>query len=61
MKCQNCNNTATVHLTTAWQKVSMVYTVASPGLSTLDFVAYTSNVAAGSICFYADDASITRS
>lgn len=53
--------TANVHLTTSWQQVSLSYTVASPGQSTLDLVVYTSNVAAGAICFHADDASITRS
>jgi hypothetical protein len=52
--------TENVRLTTAWQQVSISYTITSPGQSTLDLIAYTSNVAAGGICFYADDASITR-
>ena len=43
-------------LTTSWQKLSVPYTIGSPG-STLDFNAYISSAAPGS-CFYADDASL---
>jgi parallel beta-helix repeat protein len=49
--------TAQVKLTTAWQQISVNYTAAAPGQSTLDFNAYVSNAAAGS-GFYADDAAV---
>jgi PKD repeat protein len=50
------SNTATITLSTAWQQVTVAYTVKSPG-STLDFNAYVNSAATGT-CFYADDASI---
>jgi parallel beta-helix repeat protein len=43
-------------LTTSWQQVTVTYTIKSPG-STLDFLAYVSSPAPGTV-FYADDASI---
>ena len=52
------SNSAQVTLSTSWQKVTVTYTIGSPG-STLDFQSYVTNPAAGS-AFYADDASITR-
>jgi hypothetical protein len=45
-----------ITLSTAWQQVTVTYTIKSPG-STLDFQAYVSNPAPGT-AFYADDASI---
>jgi parallel beta-helix repeat protein len=48
-----------VALTTSWRRVTVTYTPASPGSSTLDYTAYVSAAAPG-ICFYADDASIYR-
>jgi len=45
-----------VTLTTAWQLVTVAYSVATAG-TTLDFQAYVSNAAPGT-AFYADDASI---
>jgi parallel beta-helix repeat protein len=51
------SNTATITLSTAWQQITVAYTIRSPG-STLDFNAYVNNAATGG-CFYADDASIT--
>jgi parallel beta-helix repeat protein len=47
-------------LTTSWSQVSVTYSPAAPGSSTLDFNAYVSNASPGT-CFYADDASIVRS
>ena len=44
-------------LTTSWQQVSLTYTPASPGSSTLDFNAYVVSAPPGT-CFYADDAAI---
>jgi PKD repeat protein len=49
--------TATVKLTTSWQLVTVTYTPAAPGSSTLDFNALVSSAKPGT-CFYADDASI---
>jgi len=46
-------------LTSAWQQVTVVYTPAAPGLSNLDFQAFTVNSPVG-VCFQADDASITH-
>jgi PKD repeat protein len=46
-----------VALTTTWQQVSVVYTPAAPGGSSLDFNAMVINAAPGT-CFYADDASL---
>ncbi len=46
-------------LTTAWQLMTVTYTVVSPGASTLDFNAYVSNAPTGT-CFFVDDISITR-
>jgi hypothetical protein len=43
-------------LTTAWQLVTVTYTIRAPG-STLDFQAYLSSASPGR-CFYADDATI---
>ncbi len=51
------SNTSTVTLSTAWQLISVAYTIQSPG-SSLDFNAYVNNAATGT-CFYADDASVT--
>ena len=48
-----------VALTSSWQQVTAVYTPVAPGLSSLDFEAFTSNSPVG-VCFQADDASITR-
>ena len=45
-------------LTTSWQKLTVSYTVTSPG-STLDFQAFVQNPAPGNV-FYADDAAIVR-
>jgi parallel beta-helix repeat protein len=49
----------TFPLTTTWQKVTVSYTIVSPGASTLDFNAYVSNAPTGT-CFFVDDISITR-
>jgi PKD repeat protein len=49
--------TSTAKLTTAWQQVSVAYTVKKAGTA-LDLNAYVSNVGAGT-CFYADDTSIS--
>jgi PKD repeat protein len=48
----------TVKLTTSWKQVTVTYTPAAPGASTLDFNALVSSAQPGT-CFYADDASIT--
>ena len=48
-----------VALTSSWQQVTAVYTPVAPGLSSLDFEAFTINSPVG-VCFQADDASITR-
>ncbi len=48
-----------VVLTSSWQQVTAVYTPVAPGLSSLDFEAFTSNSPVG-VCFQADDASITH-
>jgi hypothetical protein len=48
-----------VALTSSWQQVTAVYTPVAPGLSSLDFEAFTSNSPVG-VCFQADDASITH-
>ena len=45
-----------VNLNTSWQRVSVSYTIKSPG-STLDFQAYLPNPGSGT-AFYADDAAI---
>jgi hypothetical protein len=49
----------TVALTSWWQQVTAVYTPVAPGLSSLDFEAFTVNSPVG-VCFQADDASITH-
>jgi hypothetical protein len=49
--------TTQVTLTTLWQQVTVAYTIATPGSSTLDYNAYVSSGAPG-VCFYADDTSI---
>ncbi len=47
-----------VTLTTAWQQVTVTYTITAPG-STLDFNAYLSGAdAPPGTCFYADDAAV---
>jgi acid phosphatase type 7 len=46
-----------VTLTTEWQPVTVSYTAAAPGSSTLDFNAYVLGAPPGT-CFYADDAVI---
>ena len=46
-------------LTTSWQQVTVTYTAASPGSSTLDYNAYVVSASPGT-CFYADDVSIYR-
>jgi hypothetical protein len=51
--------TSQITLTTAWQPVTVSYTIASPG-STLDFQAFVDSAPPGT-CFYADDATIVRS
>jgi hypothetical protein len=51
------SNVAQVTLTTSWQKVTVTYTVTSPG-STLDFQSYLTSPPPG-VDFYADDASLT--
>jgi hypothetical protein len=48
--------TAQTSLTTSWQQVTVTYTIRSPG-STLDFQAYVTSPAPGTV-FYADDVSI---
>jgi len=51
--------TTQVTLTTAWQQVTVTYTAASPGSSTLDFNTYLSSAdAPPGTCFYADDAAV---
>src|SRR6185312_6849152 len=50
--------TSTVTLTSTWQQVTVAYSPASPGSSTLDFNAYVVKGAPGT-SFDADDASIT--
>ncbi len=50
--------TSTATLTSSWQQVTVTYSPASPGSSTLDFNAYVVKGAAGT-SFDADDASIT--
>jgi hypothetical protein len=47
---------AQASLTTSWQRVTVTYTIKSPG-STLDCLAYVTSPAPGAV-FYADDASI---
>jgi PKD repeat protein len=49
--------TAQLALTSSWQQLSVSYTPAAPGLSTLDLNAFVSSAVPGT-CFYADDASI---
>jgi hypothetical protein len=46
-------------LTSSWQQVTAVYTPVAPGLSSLDFEAFTVNSPVA-VCFQADDASITH-
>ena len=53
------SGSAQITLGTDWQLVSLSYVPTSPGSSTLDFNAYLSSAPVG-VCFYADDASITR-
>ena len=48
-----------VALTSSWQQVTAVYTPVAPGLSSLDFEAFTANSPVG-VCFRADDASISH-
>jgi len=50
--------TAQVTLTASWQQVSLTYSPASPGASTLDLNAFVAKAATGT-AFYADDAAIT--
>jgi PKD domain/Carbohydrate binding domain len=50
--------TTTTALTTSWQQVKIAYTPLAPRDSTLDYTASVGNVAAGSVCFDADDATI---
>jgi parallel beta-helix repeat protein len=52
------SKSATITLSTAWQQISLTYTPAAAGASSLDFNAYISNAQPGT-GFYADDASIT--
>jgi hypothetical protein len=47
----------TVTLTNEWQPVTVTYTAADPGASTLDLSAYVTHAPPGS-CFYVDDASV---
>lgn len=54
------SQSASVTLTTAWQRVSTTYVPAAPGSSTLDLNAYVSSAPVGT-CFYADDLSVVRS
>ena len=51
--------TTSLALTSSWQQVTAAYTPVAPGLSTLDFEAFTANSPVG-VCFQADDASITH-
>jgi hypothetical protein len=51
--------TTSVALTSSWQQVTAVYTPVAPGLSSLDFEAFTANSPVG-VCFQADDASMTH-
>lgn len=51
--------TTSVALTSSWQQVTAVYTPVAPGLSSLDFEAFTANSPVG-VCVQADDASITH-
>jgi hypothetical protein len=51
--------TTSLALTSSWQQVTAVYTPVAPGLSTMDFEAFTANSPVG-VCFQADDASITH-
>jgi parallel beta-helix repeat protein len=52
--------TSQITLSTSWQRVSVSYTVTTPGSSSLDFNAYLSSAdAPPGPCFYADDASVT--
>ena len=48
-----------VALTSSWQQVTAAYAPVAPGLSSLDFEAFTANSPVG-VCFQADDASITH-
>ncbi len=50
--------TATVTLSTSWQKITVSYKTTRVG-STLDMNAFVASVPAGAIAFYADDAAIT--
>jgi hypothetical protein len=52
--------TKSLTLSTAWQQVATTLVPTQPGSSTLDYAAYVSKAAVGP-CFYADDASITKS
>jgi PKD repeat protein len=49
---------ASITLTTSWQKIGLTYTPTKPGLSNLDYNAYITGALAGVTCFYADDAAI---
>ncbi|MEA2522407.1 MAG: hypothetical protein QOI81_2053 [Actinomycetota bacterium] len=51
-------NSTKVTLTTAWQKVTVTYSAASPGSSTISFSAKVPKAPKGT-CFFADDASIS--
>jgi parallel beta-helix repeat protein len=51
--------TSQVKLTNAWQQISLTYTPAAPGGSTLDLNAYVSKAAAGT-GFYADDVAVYK-
>jgi hypothetical protein len=46
-------------LSTNWELVTVTYTPAAPGASTLDFNVYISSAPTGT-CFYADDAAVSR-
>jgi hypothetical protein len=52
--------TASIKLTTAWQLVTVTYTVKSPGASSLDYSANVAGVPARTTAFLADDATLAR-
>jgi PKD repeat protein len=56
------SRTKTYTLTTSWQLLSITHTALSPGTSTIDLQVFLPKAQAPpGVCFYADDASITRS
>jgi hypothetical protein len=56
------SRTRTSTLTTSWQLMIVTHTPLSPGTSTLDLQVFLPRAQAPpGVCFYADDASITRS